>query len=357
MSNEDTRIINEDTRFINEHVSENMYDDVKDNSSLNHNSNSAYAQKNSGKGKTVAAAAGGFVAGAAVGGATMAAAQQPDETIIPEEVSKPEDAANNGEAEAKTEEAAVTAETTAEGAVQNETPSVTPNPEQVILANDEGVRYAHVTADNFNDAFAQARAQVGAGGVFEYNGKLYGTYYADEWNEMSSSERAAYQSRVSGVAPTHHHDQPAHSANAYDMADNSHAHDAAPHANTHHAPEVIPTNAEMIDVEPVDNEIRVIGVDSFQDSNGQIMNVALLEADGDRALLVDVNNDGVMDVVIHDDNGSGDIQLEEMHDISGAGIELTDLMLSQADYSSEGLYVANDDMPDYYNDADMTMNV
>ena len=337
MSNEDTRIINEDTHFINEHVSENMYDDVKDNSSLNHNSNSAYAQKNSGKGKTVAAAAGGFVAGAAVGGATMAAAQQPDETIIPEEVSKPEDAANNGEAEAKTEEAAVTAETTAEGAVQNETPSVTPNPEQVILANDEGVRYAHVTADNFNDAFAQARAQVGAGGVFEYNGKLYGTYYADEWNEMSSSERAAYQSRVSGVAPTHH-------ANTL-------------HTNPHHAPEAIPTNAEMIDVEPVDNEIRVIGVDSFQDSNGQIMNVALLEADGDRALLVDVNNDGVMDVVIHDDNGSGDIQPEEMHDISGAGIELTDLMLSQADYSSEGLYVANDDMPDYYNDADMTMNV
>lgn len=337
MSNEDTRIINEDTHFINEHGSETMYDDVKDNSSLNHNSNSTYAQKNSGKGKTVAAAAGGFVAGAAVGGATMAAAQQPDETIISEEVSKPEDAANNGEAEAKTEEAAVTAETTAEGTIQNETPSVTPNPEQVILANDEGVRYAHVTADNFNDAFAQARAQVGAGGVFEYNGKLYGTYYADEWNEMSSSERAAYQSRVSGVAPTHH-------ANTH-------------HANPHHAPEVIPTNAEMIDVEPVDNEIRVIGVDSFQDSNGQIMNVALLEADGDRALLVDVNNDGVMDVVIHDDNGSGDIQPEEMHDISGAGIELTDLMLSQADYSSEGLYVANDDMPDYYNDADMTMNV
>ena len=342
MSNEDTRIINEDTHFINEHVSENMYDDVKDNSSLNHNSNSAYAQKNSGKGKTVAAAAGGFVAGAAVGGATMAAAQQPDETIIPEEVSKPEDAANNGEAEAKTEEATVTAETTAEGAVQNETPSVTPNPEQVILANDEGVRYAHVTADNFNDAFAQARAQVGAGGVFEYNGKLYGTYYADEWNEMSSSERAAYQSRVSGVTPTHH-------------ANTLHANTL--HTNPHHAPEAIPTNAEMIDVEPVDNEIRVIGVDSFQDSNGQIMNVALLEADGDRALLVDVNNDGVMDVVIHDDNGSGDIQPEEMHDISGAGIELTDLMLSQADYSSEGLYVANDDMPDYYNDADMTMNV
>ncbi|MDE6340447.1 MAG: hypothetical protein K2K97_11775, partial [Muribaculaceae bacterium] len=159
--------------------------------------------------------------------------------------------------------------------------------------------------------------------------------------------RVAYQSRVNGIAPTHHHSQPTHSANSYDMADNS---------NT--APEPVPTNTEMIDVEPVDNEIRVLGVEAVQNPDGQIMNVALLEANGDQALLIDVDNNGIMEVFVHDDNYDNQIQESEIHDISGAGIELTDLIQAQADYAGgDSLYVANDDMPDYLNDADMTMEV
>lgn len=325
-------MINEDTRLINE------YENLKDTSYQKQDStSSSNPQKNSNKGKIIAAAAGGFVAGAAMGGATMAMAQSADETVVPEEVvienQNPEETPNPQE----TPNAAETL---------NATETVAPAQEQVILANDEGIRYAHVSADNFNDAFAQARAQVGAGGVFEYNGKLYGTYYADEWNEMSSEDRAAYQSRVNGIAPTHHHSQPAHSVNSYDMADTSHP-----------DPEAVSTNAEMIDVEPVDNEIRVLGVEAVQNPDGQIMNVALLEANGDQALLIDVDNNGIMEVLVHDDNNDNQIQESEIHDISGAGIELTDLVQAQTDYADDSLYVANDNMPDYLNDADMTMEV
>ena len=38
---------------------------------------------------------------------------------------------------------------------------------------------------SFSEAFAAARAEVGAGGIFEWNGNYYGTYYEDEWKEFS----------------------------------------------------------------------------------------------------------------------------------------------------------------------------
>ena len=43
------------------------------------------------------------------------------------------------------------------------------------------VKVAEVSDDmSFDEAFASARKQVGAGGVFEWRGKLYGTYYKNE---------------------------------------------------------------------------------------------------------------------------------------------------------------------------------
>lgn len=267
------------------------------------------------KGNTVAAAAGGFVAGAAAGAATTAAAS--NQNVDSE---TPED---------------VLAEETCEA----------PAPEQVILANDEGIRYAHVEAHNFSDAFAQARAQVGPGGVFEYNGRLYGTYYAEEWDNMSSQEKADYQNRVNEVAPSHHN--------------NSQSTHASTQEVEHHdvSPEAVPANAEMISTEPVDNEIRVLGVEAVQNENGQIMNIALVECEGDHALLVDLDNNGTIDVLLHDDNGDGQLQNSEIHDISGAGLDVADLMQTQAAQQGDVLYASNDDMPDYINDADSIMTV
>ncbi len=58
--------------------------------------------------------------------------------------------------------------------------------QEVSFAND-------VNDDmSFNEAFAAARAEVGAGGAFEWRGNIYGTYYADEWNNMSDDEKDAF---------------------------------------------------------------------------------------------------------------------------------------------------------------------
>ena len=316
MNDETTRLISEETAPIEQTKTENK--------------TSADSKKtNQKKGKTVAAAAGGFAAGAAVGvGATAAASTTGDNAEIPE---------------APNEEA-----------VSEKSPE-TPSPEQVILANDEGIRYAHVNADNFQDAFAQAREQVGPGGVFEYNGRIYATYYAEEWNEMSPQERVEFQSKVYEIAPSQHAgtSNSGHSM----MADNTHTESGVDNVIHTESAESIPANAEMIAAEPADNEIRVLGVEAVQNDYGQIMNVALVECEGDQALLIDVDNNGIIDVSIHDDNFDGEIQESEIHDISGAGLEVAALMQAHAAQEGDMLYASCDDMPDYVNDADSMMIV
>ncbi len=316
---------NETTQLLNENIAPK--EQVKEQPSANVETPKA-TRKEVKKERTAAAAAGGFVAGAAVGvGATAAAHTQSQPLETAEEiVDKAEEVAE------KPEEVVVA-----------------PEPEQAILANDEGIRYAHVDADNFNDAFAQARAQVGPGGVFEYNGKIYATYVAEEWNEMSAEERADFQSKVFETAPSHHtphsHSQATETVTAHK--------ESIPETN----PETVPHNAEMIAAEPADNEIRVLGVETVQNDQGQIMNVALVENNGDQALLIDVDNNGTIDVLLHDDSGDGEIQDSEIYDISGSGLEVADLLQAQAAQQGDVYYASCDDMPDYFNNADPIIEV
>ena len=50
---------------------------------------------------------------------------------------------------------------------------------------------------SFNEAFAAARHEVGAGGVFVWHGHAYNTYYAEEWSSMSQEDQNQYFSDVS----------------------------------------------------------------------------------------------------------------------------------------------------------------
>ena len=55
------------------------------------------------------------------------------------------------------------------------------------FTEEEFVSLAKVDTEgmSFNEAFAAARAEVGSGGVFEWRGGYYGTYYENEWAEFS----------------------------------------------------------------------------------------------------------------------------------------------------------------------------
>ena len=52
---------------------------------------------------------------------------------------------------------------------------------------------------DFEQTFADARAELGAGNYFEFNGRLYSTYYEDEWDNMSIEEKQEFLSTVSQI--------------------------------------------------------------------------------------------------------------------------------------------------------------
>jgi len=55
----------------------------------------------------------------------------------------------------------------------------------------------------FAQAFAAAREELGPGGVFEWNGKLYGTFYKEEWDSMTPEEKAEYNHAVNEYIKEH----------------------------------------------------------------------------------------------------------------------------------------------------------
>lgn len=58
-------------------------------------------------------------------------------------------------------------------------------------------------SQSFAQAFADARRQVGPGGIFEWHGNVYGTYYADEWNSMTQEQRGDYWASVNATNASH----------------------------------------------------------------------------------------------------------------------------------------------------------
>jgi hypothetical protein len=252
----------------------------------------------------------------------------------------------------ETEEVAAETVVAAEPATQTTTAAYTqtaaapepvyaaPDPEDALVATDEGIRIAQVDdSDSFAEAFADARAQVGPGGAFEWRGHVYNTYYEEEWNNMSTEERANFQTRVD-----------------YQLVVGDSATSVTPSAiTTTQSEPIIEANAEMVDEQSAQGGIKVLGVETIVDPQGNQMTIAGIEIEDEQALLVDVDNNGVMDVILVDENHDGQVSENEIYDVSDAGIGTADLQQHMAATQTPDMYMANGDgMPDYMNDADVS---
>lgn len=304
----------EETVVMNTNVNNQKENTVMEN-------NEQTSKKSSATNEKVAYAAGGFAAGLASGVAGSAIAANPAEDDVTEEIAAEENVVVTETAQEVVEEQAYT----------------TPEPEDVLLATDEGIRIAQVDDNaSFAEAFADARAQVGPGGAFEWRGHVYNTYYAEEWNNMSAEERAEYQSKID------------YATIAGDT--NNNVVEETPYVEQNS----MASNTEMVDNDTESDSVKVLGVEAVEDEYGNQMTIAAIEVEGEQALLVDVDNDGTMDALIVDENYDNQIDPNnEIFDIEDCNIETNDLMQMSME-QNEVYYASNDGMPDYMNDADVS---
>lgn len=269
-----------------------------------------------------------------------------------------------------------------------QTTGTAPDEHDAIVATDEGLRVAQVDDSlSFSQAFAEARSQVGAGGVFEWNGKVYSTYYAEEWDGMSASERSEWQARVD-YGDVIDASEPSSNATSHAiqndnlMAEAEIAPDST-YIDNSAEPQVA---AQVVD----DNEVHVVGVAVQDNGQGGVATLAGLQSGDEMAILVDVDTDGTIDLFVSDANDDGQLGADEVYDISDKEIATGDVVgayveeahmhgatavVTDVDSGSQyqitetsngyglapmddagvddNMYMAsNDDMPDYMNDAD-----
>lgn len=205
--------------------------------------------------------------------------------------------------------------------VAAEEPEVAVVSEEAVVATSSGVRVAHVDDGlSFSQAFAAAREQVGPGGVFEWHGQAYSTYYENEWDQMSAEERAQFQASID------YHEVLSDDATAqhYNDVAQQNLHDQA-------VTDVEPETAQ----EPTVNVLEVGTTDLNGD--GVPENAALLEIEGEELIILDIDNDDKADIAITE---TGDA-----YDISGEGIPMPAI--------NEFQDTLPEDVPDYMNDADV----
>lgn len=224
----------------------------------------------------------------------------------------------------------------------------------------------HVTVDDlpvassvsddmsFGEAFAAARAEVGAGGVFAWHGGVYGTYYATEWNNMTPEEQAEFGNRVhygTSHASTSHHQtqstvtQQTSNTQAVDTTQNTENHtENQQQQNTHVAQHEEHPSSE--------GEVRILGVEQVVDEDdGSTMTVARAEIDGSAAVFIDIDDDNIVDVAGIDSNHDGQISMGEVVDVQDQHLQMSHLqqMMDSQNYMAS----VESNGPDYINNANV----
>ncbi|MEM7655232.1 MAG: hypothetical protein AAF399_03820 [Bacteroidota bacterium] len=67
-----------------------------------------------------------------------------------------------------------------------------------MIAEGQAISLSTIVHDgmNFDEAFGNAREELGAGGTFVWRGNIYGTYYKEEWENLSTVAKNDYWSAL-----------------------------------------------------------------------------------------------------------------------------------------------------------------
>lgn len=187
------------------------------------------------------------------------------------------------------------------------------------------VKVAEVSDDmSFDEAFASARKQVGAGGVFEWRGKLYGTYYKNEWDAMSQADKDQYAANVFGTPQAKVHNENIQESPRKDMPE-----DAEQNTNVQKVSHQ--TNNQQDRAEAGSGEggryniQQVYGVRTVTDNNGNPMTMVEAKVNGHNAILCDINQDDKIDSMAIDANDDGQITQDEIIPVPQGAVLVSEL--------------------------------
>ena len=247
-------------------------------------------------------AAGGFIAGVA---ASSAFAMSGTDDVIETELDVPTPVPEENEEIEISTDIEPQDEEHSEHQTENQSePTLETHPDNG-LPHYTDAPVAHVSdSQSFAQAFADARQQVGPGGIFEWHGQVYGTYYANEWNSMSQEQRNDYWASVN--------------------AQSAHDEDWNPHSNTHQEvvshdndnSNLMATNEEHIDNDPAPR------VEVGQIVSQEGITMAEVSLDGEPMLVADTDNDGVIDTVAADFDGDGQLSDYEIVSTQDVGLDI-----------------------------------
>ncbi len=192
----------------------------------------------------------------------------------------------------------------------------------------ESITISTVNRDSlsFSDAFASAREEVGTAGAFEWHGRLYSTFTAEEWADMSDEERDAYHSRINWQ-PSDNAELYLARAASHDTASpqtdtSEHIYAASEeHTESGNDRQNITTEDAHAEEQHVP-EVEVLGVVHDNDLD---MNIGGVIIDGHEVVVVDVDTDNTFDYAMSDLNHDGKLQENEVVDISEQNITVDDL--------------------------------
>lgn len=226
---------------------------------------------------------------------------------------------------------------------------------------------------SFAEAFAAARAEVGAGGVFEWHGTLYGTYTQSEWAHMTPQERADYQDHFNW-----NHIDTTTDPNAHHYALNDPQPQPEPQPEPDPEPSPVPEPGPEPEPEP---NVEIIGIYTDDETGYTYGHMTIDEVN---TLVVDIDGDQTFDVMIADTNMNGEFDENDyMDNIQDVQMTVSDLQqayiaqqenetndpgeLYQTEYNTDAnneeppmqevmneteIYAQNDTMSDFINDAD-----
>lgn len=165
------------------------------------------------------------------------------------------------------------------------------------------------SAASFDEAFAQARNELGSGGIFEWRGKLYNTYLEDEWSAMSKEEQLQFaESSVANVS--------SYASRPEDL-----------YANIDYTQTLTPVENDEMEGD-IDSEDGVCVLGVFDAPVGEYnAQVAMLSHDDKHAFFIDLNRDGYPDFFASDVDGDEYLSPAEIVAIDDQG--------NPIDYSSD----------------------